>query len=136
MISLQPGDNRRFPHGFAFDKGLEALATHRSIMPIVMELTGGRPQLAMGTLQADGHAGLGDFFSEGLALHRAGDEQQPGTGPQIGVGDDGRMFCNDMVFFPYLDTVGPADGGLVCLPGAAPPPPAIPPMIWSAALCA
>lgn len=49
-----PNDNRRFVYGFAFDKALEALTMHPTIMPIVMELTGGRPQLAMGTLQVDG----------------------------------------------------------------------------------
>ena len=112
-----PNDNRRFPYGFAFDKALEALAHHPSIMPIVMELTGGKPQLTMGTLQADGPPAE-NFHDAGLSLHRAGDESQPGTGPQLGVGSDGRMFCNDFVFFPYLDDVEPGDGGLVCLPGS------------------
>ena len=86
-------------------------------MPIVMELTGGRPQLAMGTLQVDGPPSQ-NFHAEGLSLHRAGDESKPGTGPQIGTGADGRMYCNDMVFFPYLDDVNPGDGGLVVLPGS------------------
>ena len=111
-----PNDNRRFPWGFAFDKALESLVTHPAIMPIVMELTGGRPQFAMGTLQADGPPPF--FHDEGLSLHRAGDENKPGTGPQLGLGPDGRMFCNDFVFFTYLDDVCPGDGGLVCLPGS------------------
>ena len=29
-----PHDNRRFVYGFAFDKALEALATHPAIMPV------------------------------------------------------------------------------------------------------
>ena len=82
-----------------------------------MELTGGKPQLAMGSLQADGPP-TENFHDAGLSLHRAGDESQPGTGPQLGMGEDGRMYCNDMVFFPYLDDVEPGDGGLVCLPGS------------------
>ena len=86
-------------------------------MPIVMELTGGRPQLAMGTLQVDGPPSR-NFHDEGLSLHRAGDESKPGTGPRIGTGPDGRMYCNDFVFFPYLDDVHPGDGGLVVLPGS------------------
>ena len=104
-----PNDNRRFVYGFAFDKGLEALATHPAIMPIVMELTGGRPQLAMGTLQADGQPSQ-NFHNEGLSLHRAGDDSIPGTGPKLGVGPDGRMYCDDIVIFPYLDDVNPGDG--------------------------
>ena len=39
-------DARRFVHGFAFDKALERLAVHPAIWPIVLELTGGRPQCA------------------------------------------------------------------------------------------
>ena len=81
-----------------------------------MELTGGRPQLTMGTLQADGPPPT--FHDEGLALHRAGDESQPLTGPILRTEADGTMFCNDMVFFPYLDDVYEGDGGLVCLPGS------------------
>ena len=113
--ALPPGfeqdsnDNRRFVYGFAFDKGLEALATHPAIMPIVMELTGGRPQLTMGTLQADGQPSQ-NFHNEGLSLHRAGDDSIPGTGPKLGVGPDGRMYCDDIVIFPYLDDVNPGDG--------------------------
>ena len=113
--ALPPGfeqdsnDNRRFVYGFAFDKGLEALATHPAIMPIVIELTGGRPQLTMGTLQADGQPSQ-NFHNEGLSLHRAGDDSIPGTGPKLGVGPDGRMYCDDIVIFPYLDDVNPGDG--------------------------
>jgi hypothetical protein len=90
---------------------------HPAIMPIVMELTGGRPQLAMGTLQVDGPPSR-NFHDQGLSLHRAGDESKPGTGPQIGTGADGRMYCNDFILFPYLDDVHPGDGGLVVLPGS------------------
>ena len=39
-------DARRFVHGFAFDKALERLAVHPAIWPIVLELTGRRPQCA------------------------------------------------------------------------------------------
>jgi hypothetical protein len=95
-------------------------------MPIVLELTGGRPQLTMGTLQADGHHTDGTLIhNDGLSLHRAADDGWGGIpfpSPEHvrrRLTQDGEeLRCTDFVFFPYLDDVGPGDGGLVVLPGS------------------
>jgi hypothetical protein len=146
-------DPRRFPFGFAFDKALERLCFHPALWPIVLELTGGQPQLTMGTLQADGYHEDGALIhTDGLSLHRAADDGWDGVPfpspdhvsrrlTQVGgarafpfdtvcpplsySGNPGvdvesywetpaveELRCTDFVFFPYLDDVGPADGGL------------------------
>ena len=111
----------RFVNGFAFDRALERLVTHRAIWPIVLELTGGRPHFSSGTLQVDRH----DIYAAGLSLH-CGREDSKSFAYEIGATSDNEMRCNDFVFFPYLDDVGPTDGGLVVLPGSREgPPPAI-----------
>ena len=95
------------------ERALERLVTHRAIWPIVLELTGGRPHFSSGTLQVDRH----DIYAAGLSLH-CGREDSKSFAYEIGATSDNEMRCNDFVFFPYLDDVGPADGGLVVLPGS------------------
>ena len=101
-------------------------------------------RLGGGTLQVDGHHASGQLIhNEGLSLHRAGDDfwQPENTFPssihqsecQRSLSalapekldylravrrlekEGAELRCRDVVFFPYLDTVGPADGGLVVL---------------------
>ena len=131
-------------HAFAFDRALEALCFHPKVWPIVCELTDGRPQLnGPGTMIVDDVERTGP-----RAIHAARGEPMPNAAPSAGwhcAGEgnggregggselarvevrDGRIFSNNFVVFPYLDTVRPGDGGLVVLPGshkrsAAPPP--------------
>jgi|EP01046_Picozoa_sp_COSAG06_P019589 hypothetical protein len=106
IFGQDPKDPRRFENGFAFDKALERLATHPSIWPIVVELTGGRPKLVSGTLQVD----RADIYDHGLSLHCA---REDGGGPSVRVEVRGEtLFCDNFVFFPYLDDVHAGDGGI------------------------
>ena len=106
IFGQDPKDPRRFENGFAFDKALERLATHPSIWPIVLELTGGRPKLVSGTLQVD----RADIYAHGLSLHCA---REDGGGPSVRVEVRGEtLFCDNFVFFPYLDDVHAGDGGI------------------------
>ena len=107
-------------------------------------------RLGGGTLQVDGHHASGQLIhNEGLSLHRAGDDfwQPENTFPssihqsewQRSASalapekldylravrrlekEGAELRCRDVVFFPYLDTVGPADGRLVVLCGPTHP---------------
>ena len=110
---LPPGfeiDGWRHTHGFAFDKALEALAMHPSFWPIIRELTYDRPRLGNGTLIVDRRR------DSNSRLHCAREGYGwPST--RYGV-RDGRIFCDDLVVFPYLDDVNPGDDGLVVVPGS------------------
>lgn len=108
-----PKDGRRFENGFAFDRSLERLVTHRAIWPIVVELTGGRPHFSSGTLQVDRQ----DIYAAGLSLH-CGREDVKSYSYEFMSTNGEEIRCNDFVFFPYLDDVEPGDGGLVVLPGS------------------
>ena len=108
-----PKDGRRFENGFAFDRSLERLVTHRAIWPIVVELTGGRPHFSSGTLQVDRQ----DIYAAGLSLH-CGREDVKSFSYEFMSTNGNEIRCNDFVFFPYLDDVEPGDGGLVVLPGS------------------
>jgi ectoine hydroxylase-related dioxygenase (phytanoyl-CoA dioxygenase family) len=111
---LPPGfskDGKRHLHGFAFDKSLEALTRHPSIWAIVKELTNNRPRLISGTLQVDrpGESSVGGLHCarEGFGWESTRYETQ-----------HGRIYCNDIIVFPYMDDVNPGDGGLIVLPGS------------------
>jgi ectoine hydroxylase-related dioxygenase (phytanoyl-CoA dioxygenase family) len=54
--------------------------------------------------------------SEPLGLHCARDDYHWSV-PHYGV-RDGRIFCDQIVVFPYLDDVAPGDGGLLVVPGS------------------
>ena len=108
-----PKDGRRFENGFAFDRSLERLVTHRAIWPIVVELTGGQPHFSSGTLQVDRQ----DIYAAGLSLH-CGREDVKSFSYEFMSTNGNEIRCNDFVFFPYLDDVEPGDGGLVVLPGS------------------
>ncbi|MDE2846841.1 MAG: phytanoyl-CoA dioxygenase family protein [Gemmatimonadota bacterium] len=111
---LPPGfgfDGKRHLHGFAFDKSLEALTRHPSIWPIVRELTNYKPRLISGTLQVDrpGESAVGGLHCarEGFGWESTRYETH-----------HGRVYCDDIIVFPYLDDVFPGDGGLIVLPGS------------------
>ena len=104
-------DGRRYLHGFAFDKCLEALTMHPATWPIIKELTNDKPRFASGTLTADlpGEA-------TGGGLHCAREDY--GWESTRYECRDGRVYCDDFVVFPYMDDVHPGDGGLVVVPGS------------------
>ncbi|MEM7127514.1 MAG: phytanoyl-CoA dioxygenase family protein [Chloroflexota bacterium] len=105
-------DPRRYVHGFAFDPALEALTHHPSIWPIVKELTNNKPRLVSGTLTVN-HPHVAD---EVLRLHCARDDYGwESVRYQI---QNGRIYCDDIVVFPYLTDVYPGDGGLLVVPGS------------------
>lgn len=105
-------EGKRHLHGFAFDRSLERLATHRSIWPIIKEITKGRPRLTSGTLQID--RPVPD--NEPLRFHCARDDY--GWDAMRWDVRDGKVFCNHTVAFPYLTDVNPGDGGLLVVPGS------------------
>ncbi|MDP6503219.1 MAG: phytanoyl-CoA dioxygenase family protein [Planctomycetota bacterium] len=112
---LPPGfgiDGIRHINGFAFDKSLERLVFHPEIWPIVREFTAGRPKLSGGTLQVS----VGNSDDHAYRLHSARED----TGPDSSHYEvrDGRIFCDNSVFFHYLSDVNPGDGGVVVLPGS------------------
>jgi hypothetical protein len=111
---LPPGfevDGQRYVHGFAFDKCLEALTRHPSFWPIVRELTNDRPRLLSGTLQVNrpGESSVGGLHCarEGFGWESTRYETH-----------HGKIYCDDIIVFPYLDDVNPGDGGLLVLPGS------------------
>ncbi len=101
--------SRRYVHGFAFDRALEALTVHPKTWPLIKELTGDRPQLTSGTLQVNTHD------RPGTRLHCAREGWWQKTRYEC---RQDRIFCNDFVVFPYLTDVYPGDGGLIVLPGS------------------
>jgi hypothetical protein len=111
---LPPGfgvDGRRYLHGFAFDKCLEALTRHPSTWPIVREFTNDKPRLISGTLQVNlpGESAVGRLHCarEGFGWESTRYETH-----------HGRIYCDDIIVFPYFDDVHPGDGGLIVLPGS------------------
>ena len=86
---------------FAFDKSLEALTMHPAIWPIIKELTADPDRQQVEKNPA--------------GLHCAREGRYWYTRYQV---KDGRIFCNDLVFFFYLTDVNPSDGGLIVIPGS------------------
>ena len=99
-----------FQFGFAFDRPLEKLAMHPASFPVVCELTQDRPRLMNGTL-------LVNRVDPGSHLHCAREEDIAWPCTHYLV-KDGRIFCDNLVVFPYLTDVNPGDGGLIVLPGS------------------
>jgi hypothetical protein len=105
-------DDKRYLHGFAFDKALERLAFHPSIWPIIKEFTNNRPRLVSGTLQVN----LPGVTNDALQLHCA--REDFGYESSRVEARDGKIFCDNIAVFPYLDDVFPGDGGLLALAGS------------------
>ncbi len=111
---LPPGfaiDGKRHLHGFAFDKSLEYLTRHPAVWPIIRELTNDKPRLISGTLQVD-HPG--EPAAGGLHCAREGF----GWESTRYETNHGKIYCDDIIVFPYLDDVLPGDGGLIVVPGS------------------
>jgi hypothetical protein len=106
-------DGKRCLHGFAFDKALERLCLHPSSWSIITELTNQRPRLGSGTLLVNLP---NDGTSEPLRLHCARDDF--GWESVRYEVRSGRIFCDDIVVFPYLSDVYSGDGGLLLVPGS------------------
>ena len=110
-------DNERdhfnwYLHAFAFDKALEALAFHPQTWPIIRELTSGRPRLSGGNMMVDGP---GRPFHP-LHSGREGVRRRGSTDARHYFVLNGKIHCNDLVFFFYLNDVHPGDGGLIVVP--------------------
>jgi hypothetical protein len=101
-------------HAFAFDKALEALTMHPATWPIIKELLDDQPRLSGGNMMIDVH---GKPFHPLHSGHESAlTAETPGWRRyQI---HNGRISCNDLVFFFYLTDVQPGDGGLIILPGS------------------
>jgi ectoine hydroxylase-related dioxygenase (phytanoyl-CoA dioxygenase family) len=111
---LPPGfsvNGKHYRHGFAFDPALEALARHPSIWPAIRELTNDRPRLVSGTMLVDrpGRAPAGGLHCAREAYGFESVRYETGHG---------RIYCDDIIVFPYLDDVNAGDGGLIVLPGS------------------
>lgn len=115
QINLEREHFNWYLHAFAFDKALEALTVHPSTWPIIKELTGGRPRLTTGNMMVDFRGKPFHGLHSGReGAHSKGD---PDLQRFYHVWD-GRILCNDLVFFFYLTDVYPGDGGLIVLPGS------------------
>lgn len=111
-------NNWLFENGFAWDKSLEALVFHPGYWPIVKELTDNRPRFILGSMLFNRPSPKGDKPTEaaGQGLHCS----RENFGRHITKYDvrNDRIYCNDIVIFPYFTDVYPGDGGLVVVPGS------------------
>ncbi len=105
-------DQGNYTHGFAFDRALEVLTMHPTTWPIIKELTNDKPQLVGGSLRVNTREQR-RFFE----LHSRREEDTSLEWPRYFC-QDGRIYCDDLVFFFYLTDVFPGDGGLVVVPGS------------------
>ena len=105
-----------YQHGFAFDKSLETLTMHPAIWPIIKELTADMPRFVSGNMGYQQYDPDRQQVEKNPAgLHCAREGRYWYTRYQV---KDGRIFCNDLVFFFYLTDVNPGDGGLIVIPGS------------------
>lgn len=104
-------NGKHYKHGFAFDKSLEALTRHPAVWPVLRELTNDKPRLVSGTILVDqpenAPAGGLHCAREAYGFESVRYETL-----------NGRIYCDDIIVFPYLDDVNPGDGGLIVLPGS------------------
>lgn len=102
-----------YDKAFAFDRALESLAFHPATWPIILELTNGKPMLKDGVLLVDDNR-LNE--PRGAGLHCARED----FGPEAARFEvrNGRIFCDNIAIFFYLDDVMPGDGGLIVVPGS------------------
>ena len=92
-----------YDKAFGFDRALESLAFHPALWPIVLELTNGRPMLKDGVLIVDDNR---VNQPRGAGLHCAR-EDWGAEAARFEV-RDGRIFCDNIAVFFYLDDVRPA----------------------------
>ena len=113
-INLEREHFNLYINAFAFDKELEALAFHPRTWPIIIEMRDDKPRLGGGNMMVDSY---GRPFHPLHSGHESTlTEELPGWRRyQI---HNGRISCNDLVFFFYLTDVHPGDGGLIVLPAS------------------
>ena len=102
--------------GFAFDKALERLVTHKVIWPIINELTANKPGFLRGSLMHDAHdCGY-------LYLHSIREQMRDGLGFSRDIHwtqpYSETIYCDFFNIFWYFDDVLPGDGGLLLIPGS------------------
>jgi ectoine hydroxylase-related dioxygenase (phytanoyl-CoA dioxygenase family) len=102
--------------GFAFDKALERLLTHKATWPIIRELTANKPGLLRGSLMLDAHdCGY-------LYLHSIREQMLEGNGVSRDIHwtqpYSDTIYCDFFNVFWYFDDVRPGDGGLLLIPGS------------------
>ena len=113
-INLEREHFNWYLHAFAFDKALEALTMHPVTWPIIKELLDEQPRLIGGHMMVDFH---GKPFHPLHAGHEKSLTAEVPGWRRYQV-HNGRISCNDLVFFFYLTDVHPGDGGLIILPGS------------------
>ena len=102
--------------GFAFDKALEHLVTHRTTWPLIKELTANKPGFLRGSLMLQSHdCGY-------LYLHSIREQMQEGLGFSRDIHwtnpYEDTLYCDFFNIFWYFDDVRPGDGGLLLIPGS------------------
>ncbi len=95
------------------DPELEALATHPAVLNPCMEMMLGRPRLVQSSLWHDLPAS-GNGMAGPLHSQRERDRRYV----SFGTRPPGRISCDNLVVFVYLDPVNEGDGGLCILPGS------------------
>jgi hypothetical protein len=96
---------------------MEALATHPAILDVMMELMEGAPRLVQSTTWHDEPATPGAVEQMPQVLHSQRERDRRYV--SFGTRPPGRISCNNVVVFVYLDAVRDGDGGLcVSLPSA------------------
>lgn len=96
---------------------MEALATHPAILDVVKELQEGAPRLVQSSTWHDEPAtaaALADARAGVLHSQRERDQRYV----TYTTRPPGRISCDNVVVFVYLDTVRDGDGGLCVLPGS------------------
>ena len=119
--ALPPGFEQKdsINTGSLFDKSLECLTMHTALWPIIKELTDNQPRFGRGSLKHDKH----DLWETGEnakvnpgGLHCARDDYGwYSTRYEV---DNGRIYCDNFVCFPYFTDVYSGDGGLIVIPGS------------------
>jgi hypothetical protein len=104
---------------------------HPRLWPIVLELTGQKPQLSgggtrIGTMIVDDASTTA--VGDPMDLDHPSRARQGGAGwhsnrdgggnSRFGLREDGTLHANNFVIFVYLDDVRPGDGGLLVVPGS------------------
>jgi hypothetical protein len=99
------------PDVWNFNKSMEALCFHRSLWPIVMELTNGKPKLKGGQFINDNPmTGSGKGPGWGGHLHCARTDFGPESATWYTEG--AQLRSNDMIIFIYFTEVREEDGAL------------------------
>ena len=109
-INLERDHFNWYMHAFAFDKALEAITMSPATWPLILELTRGKPRLALGNMMVNRH----DAPFHGL--HSGGPFNRPSVWRYFV--HEGGIYCSDLICFVYLTEVREGDGGFIAIPGS------------------